>query len=470
MNRRQLLKALGLAGLAAQLTPGRSAAAPASYPTRVVFFVQPHGQVPAGWNMPFDGPTDAVAERALEGLAPEDFSDVLRPLYPFRKKLLAIEGLAHTSVLADLMERYRTGSGDGNNHNLAVAGLLTAAPAAQHPGFPCTGGSISVDQVLGARTAGPSRFATRVYGADYVPNQSVAPFSFLGASQASPVVADAATALADLLGRGGVPTSRQQRLLSQRASVLDTVASEYERLAPRLDASGKQKLDAHRSLVRDLELSVRTPSNGCASEVDQSGAPIDQFMRVIRLALACDLTRVVTYLAPVPSSPEFGYPADTAVHASFAHASVKGATSCGQVYSPYAERAMIDLGAWYGAHFAALLTELEAVPEGDGTLLDHTVVVWLTELGTPTHQHHDACAVIAGGGNGFFRTGRYLRYPRTLANPVDGLPSTGPAHTRLFVSLFKALGQPDDSFGTTTARGNDGSTLWLGGPLAELQT
>jgi hypothetical protein len=281
-------------------------------------------------------------------------------------------------------------------------------------------------------------------------------------------VGDAGTALGDLLGRGSVPTSRQQRLASQRASVLDAVAGEYARLAPRLDADGQAKLEAHRALIRELELSVRTPMNGCASDVDQSGAPIDQFMRIIRLALACDLTRVVTYLAPVPSSPEFGYPANTAVHPSFAHASVKGATSCGQVYSPYAERAMIDLGAWYGAHLAALLTELDAVTEGEGTLLDHTVVVWLTELGTPTHQHHDACVALVGGGNGFFRTGRYLRYPRTLANPVDDQPRTGPAHTKLFVSLFKALGQPDDGFGTTSARGNDGSSLSLKGPLSEL--
>lgn len=468
-NRRQMLKALGLAGLVGHLKPGLGRAAPPSFPTRVVFFVQPHGQVPVGWNMPVEGPTDAYAERSLEALKPEDFSDVLRPLYPFRKKLLAIEGLAHTSVLFDLKERYRTNSGDGNNHNIAVAGILTCALAAQHSGFPCTGGAVSIDQVLGARTQGPGRFATRVYGADYVPNQTVAPFSFIGASKASPIVADPSRALSDLLGQSAT-TNRDKRLAAQRASVLDSVALEYDTLAPQLASADRQKLNAHRDLIRSLEQQVRTPADGCSGTVDLSGAPIDQFMRVIRLALACDLTRVVTYVAPVPSCPEFGYPANTAVHASFAHASVKGATSCGQVYSPTAERAMIDLGAWYGAHLAALLTELDAVPEGDGTLLDHTIVVWVTELATPTHTHHDVCTAVIGGGNGFFRPGRYVRYPRTITNPLANQAMIGPAHTKLFVSVMQAMGQPDDSFGLTDVTSSDGTPISMTGGLTELQT
>lgn len=483
LKRRQLLKLVGLGGLSSGLALRRSRASAdaGSFPSRVVFFVQPHGQVPAAWKMPVPGlpagpaATDRFAERPLGALAPEDFSEVLRPLHPFRDRLLAIEGLAHTVALADIAEITRSG-GDLNNHSVSVAGLLTGTRALQRPGLPCTGGARSLDQELALRTGAPGRFGSRVYGSDYVPNSTVAPFSFLGPGQATPIVGDPAAAFADLLGFYAAPgaspaqPTREQRLRSMRASVLDAVAEEYQLLAPRLDAEGRSKLEDHRALVRDLESSLQAPARGqCEPTFDGTGDRITQFMRLIRLALACDLTRVVTFVAPVPQCPEFGYPAEASVHATYAHASIANATACGQAYSPIAERAMTDLGIWYGNHLATLLRELDSVPEGAGTLLDHTLVVWLTELATPTHQHHDTCTVLAGGGNGFFATGRYLRYPRVLSNPLAGFPPTGPALNRLYASLMQAMGQPDDAFGLTSAVGADGAAIALAGALAELR-
>jgi hypothetical protein len=130
---------------------------------------------------------------------------------------------------------------------------------------------------------------------------------------------------------------------------------------------------------------------------------------------------------------------------------------------------MTDLGVWYARHFAKLLEELDSVAEGSGTLLDHTTVVWLTELATPTHQHHDTFSLIAGGSNGFFDVGRYVRYPRMFANPRQaGGSLIGPAQNQLFVSLLQAMGEADTSFGMTDAVGSDGSALSLRGPLREL--
>ena len=190
-------------------------------------------------------------------------------------------------------------------------------------------------------------------------------------------------------------------------------------------------------------------------------------MSLIRLAFACDLTRIVTVSAPVPQCPELGYPADMTFH-GYAHQSILGNTSCGQMFNPVAAQAMTDLDAWHAGHIAYLLQQLDSVAEGSGTLLDHTVVVWLTELATPTHQHWDICTLLAGGCNGFFRTGRYVRYPRTLPNPIPNQPLTGPAHNRLLVSLMQAMGQPDTSFGMTSAVADDGTPISLTGALTEL--
>ncbi len=485
IRRRQLLQALGLGGLSSFFhRPSTAHADGTAFPTRIVFYVQPHGHIPDAWNMPIPGgPTNQFAERSLLDLQSTDFSPTLQPLYGFRDRLLAIEGLSHTSALADIAAVTRAGSGDLNNHQIGVADVLTGTRALQQSGTYCTGGARSIDQELATRGSAPGRFDSRVYGFNYIPNSVVSPFSYLGPGQATPMVSDPSTAFSDLLGYVtpvAAPTSRADLLRSLRPSVLDAVGNEYNLLAPKLGTSGRQKLDLHRALVRELEQSLASTDPSMARSAPKCdttfastpvgvnvGPSVRQFMSLIRLAFACDLTRIVTFSAPVPQCPELGYPADVTFH-GYAHQSILGNTSCGQMYSPLAAQAMTDLDAWHAGHVAYLLAQLDSVAEGSGTLLDHTVVVWVTELATPTHQHFDVCTLLAGGGNGFFRTGRYVRYPRTLPSPMPNQPLLGPPHNRLHVSLMQAMGQTDTSFGMTSAVAADGTPLSLTGALTEL--
>lgn len=488
LNRRQLLKALGfsaagLSGLGAFSKIGEGGglalASGETPPTRIVFYVQPHGHVPNAYRMPINGaPSDRFAERSLVDVAMEDLSSTLRPLFPFRDRILAIEGLSNTAAIDDIAGVIKAGSGDQNNHQVGVADILTGTYAHQRQGTYCTGGARSLDQVLASRLAGPGRFDSRVYGFDYIPNSIVSPFSYLGPGQATPVVSDPAAAFADLIGylppAPGETTNRDALIRSFRSSVLDTASREYDLVAPTLGKDGRQKLEQHRDLVRALETSLGAirPAAQCGTSYGATAPNVRQFMDLIRLAFACDLTRVVTFVAPVPQCPDLGYPADMTFH-TYAHQSIEGATSCGAMYTPEAARAMTDLDYWHAQHFAYLLGQLDAVAEGNGTLLDHTVVVWLTELATPTHNHHNGFAILAGGGNGFFKTGRYLRYPQTGANPIEKVIPTpirlGPAHNRLLVSLLQAMGQSDDTFGMSGTTAADGSSLSFRGPLAELR-
>src|SRR5450631_539697 len=201
IGRRRLLQALGLGALGA-LDRGSTALASGSvFPSRIVFYVQPHGHIPSAWNVAIPGSApDQFAERALGALAPTDFSPTLRPLFPFRDRLLAIEGLSHTSALADIAAVTKAGSGDLNNHQVGVADVLTGTRAMQRTGTYCTGGARTLDQELATRLSAPGRFDSRVYGFDYIPNSIVSPFSYLGAGQATPMVSDPAAAFADLIG------------------------------------------------------------------------------------------------------------------------------------------------------------------------------------------------------------------------------------------------------------------------------
>ena len=475
IQRRHLLKALGYGAIAG---PGlwsseRAKAEQGSSPKRIVFFVQPHGTVPSARQLTIPGAdAENYAERSLLPMSESEMPAILRPLHNYRDRLLSLEGLAHTSVTADIAAVMKDG-GDLNNHSVSVAGLLSGVRAMQVPGSPCTGGARTLDQELGLRTQATGRFATRIYGGTYVPNATNAPFSFLGPGQAAPVVTSPRKALEDLLGFAQQPgstsqMSREDKIRALRGSVLDLTANDYARVAPGLGHAAKQKLDAHLALVRDLERAVaaQQPAS-CDTSAELVGATGMQFMRLIRMAFACDLTRVVTYVAPVPEAPEFGYPAEANVHGGYAHASVRGATSCGTQFSEEAERAMTDLSVFYAKQFAYLLAELDSVVEGSGTLLDHTTVVWLTELATPAHHHHDVHSIIAGGSS--LRQGIHARYPQTEENPIPAQPKLGPAMNRLYVNLLEAMGQSDTSFGMKEARSASGAHLNLTGALRELR-
>jgi hypothetical protein len=485
-RRRQFLQALGLGAAASLVGQGRVARAGGgtTSPSRIVFYVQPHGHIPAAWNMPIPGapPADQYAEMSLAGLTqPTDLCQPIQSLFPFRDRLLVIEGLSHTAALADVAAVLAAGTGDLNNHQVAVADVLSGTRAKQQTGTYCTGGARTVDQVLAQRLSAPGRFDSRYYGFPYIPNSVVSPFSYLGPGQATPLVSDPGTAFIDLLGYAsgaGTAQGRAALLASLRPSVLEAAAQEYDLLAPQLDGEARTKLEQHRDLVRELEASLNATNHpgapSCNTTFDATpatttGATLRQFLSLVRMAFACDLTRVVTISAPVPPCPELGYPADQTFH-GYAHQSIQGATACGTTYSPVAEQAMRDLDAWHAGHVGYLLQQLDSVPEGDGTLLDHTVVAWITELATPTHLHYDAYTVLAGRGNGFFDTGRYVRYPRTYVSPLVNEPPIGPAHNRLLVSLMQAMGQTDTAFGMTQATGSDGSTIPCSGPLTELQS
>jgi hypothetical protein len=94
---------------------------------------------------------------------------------------------------------------------------------------------------------------------------------------------------------------------------------------------------------------------------------------------------------------------------------------------------------WYAERFAYLLGRLDAVPEGQGSMLDHTLVIWGSEVGTgSSHDFANVPFVVAGGGGFGVRSGQYLK---VLA---------GTYHNRLIVSAMRYMGAPDvERFGTT---------------------
>ncbi|AUX35384.1 uncharacterized protein SOCE836_075750 [Sorangium cellulosum] len=97
-------------------------------------------------------------------------------------------------------------------------------------------------------------------------------------------------------------------------------------------------------------------------------------------------------------------------------------------------RELQEIDAWYSEQIAYLLGRLDAVREGDGTLLDNTLVVVGRELGSTAHRMERVPFVMAGGAGGALKTGRYLGYD-------------GADHAKLLVSIAQLMGLETSSIG-----------------------
>jgi hypothetical protein len=174
------------------------------------------------------------------------------------------------------------------------------------------------------------------------------------------------------------------------------------------------------------------PAQGNPGAVDQTPEVVDSQIELIAASLACDLTRVASFQYTLGENDNVGYPwlGINDGHHNLTHAADSDAQSWEQV---------AQIREWYAEKFAQLLDRLEQITEGDGTLLDNTMVVWASELGIGnTHSFKSTPFVVAGGAGGQIETGRYLEFDEAIE------------HNRLLVSMCQAMGLSDvETFGDT---------------------
>ncbi len=445
MRRRQFLQALGV-GAGGLLLPSGRATGAATPAKRVVFFITSHGTVYDQWRIRMGQPDTLDYVLDLESLAEADVSPILAPLMPHASKLLVLDGLANGCVVSSTF----------NEHEEGHASLLTGKIPMYVPGGLGRPDGPSLDQVIGAERNTPFPSLEWATGEAMSVN-------FDAGGQPLPYGFDPLAAW-DRLFPAGLPEaeapSTAARIRARQHSVLDLAAQRYEALAPRLSGEDRVKLSQHRDLVRDLETRIQTlaelvceapPTPEWPSEAyTDADFPNQMASRWFDLtvgALACGLTDVVTLrLDHINNNTLNAPPGD--IHNDYAHQAYSGDTEAGRI--------MTDYAVWQAERFAELLARLDAVPEGYGSLLDHTVVVWMNELATGTHGFRDIPVVMAGGTE-FFDTGRYVRWQPThhLSGHYGGT-EIGPPHNRLLTTIAASVGLDLASFGTPTLAGVGG--------------
>jgi hypothetical protein len=246
-----------------------------------------------------------------------------------------------------------------------------------------------------------------------------------------------------LIGDIGKTTEELAQLRAERRSVLDLLGAELTALASKIGAADKKKLDAHLSAVREIEQRLQSSNISCEGPVlgdeldanESSNTPVvmDAMISLMAASLSCGLTRFASMQYRVGEN-DGGYLYDWLGITSLEHHLMTHEPDS----NTQAKADLSKIYAWYSEMFAKFLDRLDAIPEGDGTMLDNSLVLWGSELGKGNnHSFAKIPLLTAGRAGGKLQAGRYLQYE-------------GVEHNRLLVSAAQLMGATEiEKFGST---------------------
>jgi hypothetical protein len=409
LPRRTFLRGMGAAValplLDAMVPPLTLMAATAANPVRRLGFVYiPMGSNIKQWTPPGEG-------RITE------LSRTLYSLTPFLDQLTVITNL-------ELKNAYSPG-----NHATANSAFLSAAKAKMTEGSDYELGT-TVDQIAAQHLGKDTRLPSLELAMDLLTPVGNCDNGFAcvyqnnlsWSSPTTPLPAEAHPRIVfeRLFGDGGSVVERRAEL-RRNGSILDWVKDDMARLQRKLGPGDRTRVSEYLDTVRELERRIQKAEEQTAEsplpELDRPvGVPAaygdhaKMMFDLQALALQADVTRVITFqLARETSTrtyPEIGVP--DAHHPTSHHSNLP---------EKLAKLAMIN--AYHVSLFAYFLDKLKSTPDGDGSLLDHSMFLYGSGMGNPdVHDHVNLPIVVAGGGAGKLKGGRHIKYaePTPLAN------------------------------------------------------
>lgn len=409
----------------------------AGAPLRLAFSYVPNGIVMKDW-------TPKATGRNFE------FTRTLKPLEPFREELLVLTGLAH-----------RTGTGEAGDHARAGGNYLTGVRPKRTTGADIAVG-ISVDQIaaqaLGSRTRLPSLElgceATRMVGSCDAGYSCAYQSSLSWRSPSTPMPPEVNPRLVFERLFGSLDTDLDPKVRAQlsedRKSVLDYVNDRTRRLMGRLGPTDRRKIDEYLTAIREVEkriARVESENRELTPEIDKpAGIPTNfaDHMRLMHdllvIAFQADITRIATLLYSREGSsrsyPVLGF---TDGHHPITH----------HRNLPDLVEKVTKINGYHVEQFAYFIQKLKSIKEGDGTLLDHCMVVYGSGISDGNiHSHENLPVVMLGRGNGHIKTGRHIEFKQ------------GPPMTNLYLTLLDRLGVPTEKLGDSTGKLDHLSEIW----------
>jgi hypothetical protein len=442
-TRRNLLRG-SLAATAAfpLLEARRVAGQSAAPPTRLIVFTTPNGTRNALY-----WPTGTETNFTLPMIT--------APLQPFAKKLTFMKGVQLNTAL----QNGTLGGNLGSEHARGTGGMLTGRPLNAGTEFISFGNTTSgwgsgesIDQYLVDKLAPATTFTSFQMGVHVRDTQVRARIAYRASDQPIPPREDPKDVFSAFFANvTGGDDATLTRLWAQRKSVFDLTNAETTRLMGIVGASDRTKLQAYQDSMRDVETRLVGMQNGDTSAstckpptlvdvdltVDNLYAQAGQLqMDLAAAALACDQTRILTFQWSYSES-EHLFQFLNNIQGNH-HAISHDFSSSGVNYDAYNA-----IQTWYATQFAYFLGKLDSIDEGDGTVLDNSLVLWATEIGESTQ--HDLTLmpyVFAGSAGGKIRAGRFIDWGSTRYD-----------NNQMLVSIAHAMGADDlTSFGDASGK------------------
>lgn len=432
MGRRTLSRRAFLGGAGAALTlpwleamvPSVARGAGHLAPTRLLYYY-----IPNGIHMPAWTPT-------TEGLV-YDLPTILAPLAGMQSELSVITGLANHPGKPD-------GPGD---HAGGTSAFLTCAHAKKTEGKDIQLG-ISCDQVvanaIGSKTAFPSLQlgtdgGSNVGGCDsgyscaYSRN-----ISWSGPASPLPKTVNPQLVFDRLFAGYDAEATEEEiaRRKLYRTSILDYVMEDAEALQKKLGKTDASKMEEYLEGVRELEQRIEDGTDFTCEPGARPEGPwsfperVDVLTDLMVLAFQCDQARVISFMmGNAGSNRSFGFLGVSGAHHEISHH---------QGLQENFDK-LTTIATWEVAQFASLLERMQAVAEGDGSLLDNSLVFFSSEVEDGNaHRHTNLPVVLAGRGGGAVIPAGHLV-----------LPSERPI-ADLFLTMMHAAGVPEETFANST--------------------
>lgn len=443
LSRRTLLRgalgaAIGLPLLDAMTGP-RRAWADGAGPKRLIIVYTPNGTIPANF-WPEGGETDFT------------LSPILEPLARHRDDMLVLGGVSMLSALSGPGDAHQKGTGQALTATALLEGSFSG-DAGTSAGW---GGGISVDQAYANHLAGQTPLSSLELGVAVQGANVRHRISYREAGQPLPPANDPWAVYQRLFGQADRPAAEIERERLRRQAVLDAVQADFGQLQRKLGADDRVRVEAHLGAVESVRsrlLADPIRFGGTCEPLDL-GSPIDPMdtdnipaigslqMDLLALAMACDVTRVATLMWTYSTSNAvYRWLGDDMRegHHTLAHKGDEDRVKVAQ---------NTRINAWHAGQLASLVDRLKALPEGDGTVFDNTVILWTNEQSKGNnHSRNGMPYLLLGSAGGALNTGRYVVQDRESS------------HNQLMVSLLQALGTEATSFGDPEY--NDGGLAGL---------
>jgi hypothetical protein len=361
---------------------------------RMGFIYFPHGAIMDQWT-----PTTAGKDFKI--------SPILQPLEPYRKQLTIVSGLDNKPATLPPVHALNPGTW-----------LNCVSPRKTQEPFAATTVDQLAAQRLGQDTPFPSlEVATesrggngtcdRNYGCSYSGT-----ISFRDPSTPLPMEANPRNLFQRLFGQGDTPEERA-RLGKQYASILDVISQESAGLKRRVGAEDRVMLDEYLETIREIERRVQKMEQSDLSKLDLPDAPagipnsfdehLNLMFDLVALAYQANLTRVFSMMMAAEVSNQ-----------TYNHVGVADA------FHPLShhqnDRAKMDrlvkIQTYHSSAFAKFLAKLATMPDGDGNVLDHSIILYGSNMSNSNaHNEFPLPAAIIGGGNGRIKGNQHIVTP-----------------------------------------------------------